>query len=222
MTTDRFTIKPSEKEGFWIARDNEAGITIEFFENKYNEEQTVSLDDNERAADKESAQQIATALRELGDWISSAYPEIVFTATELRTHIVNIFRGAVSLMKEQQDGQSIPAEYGGYVEYIYPSLGPSAVNIMKKFEWLLLPEDMGALLERIEFECDAVNNGARAAIGRRIAALRRELGFSQRELAARAGISQPNLTNIEAGKYSAGLDILWRISRALGRSLYIV
>ena len=113
MATDRFTIKPSEKEGFWIARDNEAGITIEFFENKYNEEQTVSLDDNERGADKESAQQIATALRELGDWISSAYPEIVFTATELRTHIVNIFRVAVSTLKEQQDGQSIPAEYGG-------------------------------------------------------------------------------------------------------------
>ena len=222
MTTNRFSLKPSEKEGFWIARDNEAGITLEFFENKYNEEQTVSLDDEERAADPEKAQQIATALRELGEWISSTHPEIAFTATELRTHIVNIFRGAVSLMKEQQDGQSIPAEYGRYVEFLYPRLAPSVGNIMKKFEWLLLPEDMGALLERIEFECDAVNNGARAAIGRRIAALRRELGFSQRELAARAGISQPNLVNIEAGKYSAGLDILWRISRALGRAVYIV
>lgn len=222
MATDRFTLKPSENDGYWIARDNEAGITIEFFENKYNEEQNVTLDDEERAADQESAQQIATALRELGEWISSNYPEIVFTATELRTHIVNIFRGAVSIMKEQQDGHSIPAEYGGYVEYLNPILGPSAVNVMKKFEWLLLPEDMGALLERIEFECDAVNNGARAAIGQRIAALRRKLGLSQRELADSAGISQPNLVNIEAGRYSDGLDVLWRISRALGRSVYIV
>lgn len=219
MATDRFTLKPSENDGYWIARDNEAGITLEFFENKYNEEKNVTLDDEERAADQESAQQISTALRELGEWISSNYPEIAFTATELRTHIVSIFSGAVGTLKEQQDGQTIPAEYGGYVEYLYPRLGPSVGNIMKKFEWLLLPEDMGALLERLEFECEAVNNGPRAAIGQRISALRRKLGLSQRELADRAGISQPNLVNIEEGKYSAGLDILWRISRALGRDV---
>ena len=222
MATDRFTLKPSDKEGFWIARDNEAGITLEFLENSYNENQTVALDDSERAAEQEYSQQLATALRELGDWISAAHPDLVFTASELRTLIVNIFRGAVGKMKEQQDGQKIPAEYGGYVEYLYTQLGSYAENILKKLEGMLLPEELGELLERLEFECDAVNNGARAAIGRRIAALRRELGFSQRELAARAGISQPNLVNIEAGKYSAGLDILWRIARALGRSFYIV
>ena len=222
METERFTIKPSEKEGFWIARDNEAGISLEFLENSYNENQTVSLDDNERSAYQEYAQQLATALRELGDWISAAHPDLVFTASELRTLIVNIFRGAVGKMKEQQDGQKIPAEYGGYVEYLYTQLGSYAENILKKLEGLLLPEELGELLERLEFECDAVNNGCRAAIGRRIAELRRELGFSQRELARRAGISQPNLFNIEAGKYSAGLDILWRISRALGRAVYIV
>ena len=118
--TNRFTIQPSEKEGFWIARDDKAGISIEFLANS------------------------------------------------------------------------------------------------------LSPEELGALRERLEFECEAVENGPRAAIGRRISELRRELGFSQRELARRAEISQPNLVNIEAGKYSAGLDILWRISRALGRSIYIV
>lgn len=222
MTTERFTIKPSEKEGFWIARDNEAGISIEFLENSYNDNQTVALDDSERAAEQEYSQQLATALRELGDWISAAHPDLVFTASKLRTLIVNIFRGAVGKMKEQQDGQNIPAEYGGYVEYLYTQLGSYAENILKKLEGMLLPEEMGELLERLEFECDAVNNGPRAAIGRRIAELRRELGFSQRELAARAGISQPNLVNIEAGRYSAGLDILWRISRALGRAVYIV
>lgn len=222
MTTNRFTIKPSEKEGFWIARDNEAGISLEFLENSYNENQTVALDDSERAEDQEYAQQLATALRELGDWISAAHPDLVFTASELRTLIVNIFRGAVGKMKEQQDGQNIHAEYGGYVEYLYPQLGSYVENILKKLEGMLLPEEMGELLERLEFECDAVNNGPRAAIGRRIAELRRELGYSQRELARMAGISQPNLVNIEAGKYSAGLDILWRIARALGRSVYIV
>ena len=46
--TNRFTIQPSEKEGFWIARDNEAGITLEFLENSYNENQTFALDDSER------------------------------------------------------------------------------------------------------------------------------------------------------------------------------
>lgn len=222
MTTNRFTIKPSEKEGYWIARDNDAGITLEFFENHYNEEQTVTLDDNERAADKESAQQIATALRELGEWISSAYPEIVFTATELRTHIVNIFRGAVSNMKMQNDGQSIHAEYGGYVEYIYPSLGPSAVNVMKKFEWLLLPEDMGELLERIEFVCEIENRGIRHAIGDRVSLLREEANLTQVELANLAGISRSNMINIEAGKYSVGIDIIHRIACALGKEVYIL
>ena len=67
MATDRFTLKPSDKEGFWIARDNEAGITLEFLENSYNENQTVALDDSERAAEQEYSQQLATALRELGD-----------------------------------------------------------------------------------------------------------------------------------------------------------
>ena len=222
MTTDRFTLKPSEKEGFWIARDNEAGISLEFLENSYNENQTVALDDSERAADQEYAQQLATALRELGDWISAAHPDLVFTATELRTLIVNIFRSAVGKMKEQQDGQNIPAEYGGYVEYLYTQLGTYAENILNKLEGMLLPEEMGELLERLEFECDAVNNGPRAAIGRRIFELRRELGLTQQELAMRADITRPNLVNIEAGKYSAGLDILWRISRALGRSVYIL
>lgn len=118
--TNRFTIQPSEKEGFWLASDDKAEIYIEFLENSFS------------------------------------------------------------------------------------------------------PEELGALRERLEFECDSMENGPRAAIGRRIAEIRRELGFSQRELARRAGISQPNLVNIEAGRYSAGLDILWRISRALGRAVYIV
>lgn len=56
---------------------------------------------------------------------------------------------------------------------------------------------------------------ARYDIGRRIAELRKERGISQTQLANAIGMKQPNLANIEAGRFSTTIDVLERIAKAL-------
>ena len=59
----------------------------------------------------------------------------------------------------------------------------------------------------------------RKHIGQRIAAIRNEVGFTQRQLAERCGLQQCHIARIEAGKYSVGLDTLAAIAEALGRKI---
>jgi transcriptional regulator with XRE-family HTH domain len=59
----------------------------------------------------------------------------------------------------------------------------------------------------------------RERIGLVIAKLRKDKGYSQQELAERAKITQSNLTRIENGKYSPGLDVLAKIADALDMEL---
>lgn len=56
---------------------------------------------------------------------------------------------------------------------------------------------------------------ARYEIGKRIAELRKERGMSQTQLAEAIGMAQPNLANIEAGRFSTTIDVLERIADAL-------
>lgn len=53
----------------------------------------------------------------------------------------------------------------------------------------------------------------------RIRELRTTQGWTHEQLAEIAGITPSNLRNIEAGKYSVGLDVLNRIAGALGAEL---
>lgn len=62
----------------------------------------------------------------------------------------------------------------------------------------------------------------REMIGKRIAAIRNELGLSQQDVADRVGMAQPHIARIEAGKYSVGVDILGKIAAALGKRIDIV
>lgn len=59
----------------------------------------------------------------------------------------------------------------------------------------------------------------RKAMGERIRELRTTQGWTHEQLAEIAGITPSNLRNIEAGKYSVGLDVLNRIAGALGAEL---
>lgn len=59
----------------------------------------------------------------------------------------------------------------------------------------------------------------RERMGKDIRAIRMERGMSQTELATAAGITIANLSRIEAGKFSVGLDILNKIAIALGVTL---
>jgi transcriptional regulator with XRE-family HTH domain len=59
----------------------------------------------------------------------------------------------------------------------------------------------------------------RAALAGRLKELRRHAGFSQEELAGRAGLHWTYLSDLERGKQTPTLDLLNRIARALGVTL---
>ena len=56
----------------------------------------------------------------------------------------------------------------------------------------------------------------RAVLGERIRALREAQGLSQRKLALMADTNQTHLWQIESGRTSVGIDLLYRIASALG------
>ena len=56
----------------------------------------------------------------------------------------------------------------------------------------------------------------RLSVGLRIKEIRTSQNLTQLQLAEMAGITNANVCNIEAGKYSVGLDVLHRITQALG------
>ena len=63
------------------------------------------------------------------------------------------------------------------------------------------------------------NSPLMCAIGQRIRDERRALGMTQRELAQRLGIKQPNLAAIEKGRVSPTTETLETVCRLRGRSL---
>lgn len=64
--------------------------------------------------------------------------------------------------------------------------------------------------------------GERERIGSRIRQLREAKNMEARDLALLAGVDAANLSRIEQGKYSVGLDILSRIAFVLGAHIDIV
>jgi DNA-binding Xre family transcriptional regulator len=64
--------------------------------------------------------------------------------------------------------------------------------------------------------------GERTRIGKKIRQIREEKGIEAKYLAKLANIDAANLSRIEQGKYSVGLDILSRIAFVLGCQIDIV
>lgn len=62
----------------------------------------------------------------------------------------------------------------------------------------------------------------RRRIGKKIRSLREEEGLTLDELAEKTGLLKQNISRIELGKYSTGLDILSKIAAALGKHVDIV
>lgn len=55
----------------------------------------------------------------------------------------------------------------------------------------------------------------RVAFGRRVRAVREERGFSQEELAERAGMHRTYVSSLERGQRNVGLDNVHALARAL-------
>lgn len=62
----------------------------------------------------------------------------------------------------------------------------------------------------------------RERIGEKIRKIRLEKGIEAKQLALLAGIDAANLSRIEKGRYSVGLDILSKIANALGVQVDLV
>ena len=65
-------------------------------------------------------------------------------------------------------------------------------------------------------------NADRERIGLRIKTMREERQMDAKTLAQKAGITPANMSRIEQGKYSPGLDILCRIASAMDMQLDFV
>lgn len=61
----------------------------------------------------------------------------------------------------------------------------------------------------------------RFAVVRQLIELREKHGWSQRELAERAGMKQPQLARLETGQVEPKLDTLQRLAKAMGSRLTI-
>ncbi|MDC3210828.1 helix-turn-helix domain-containing protein [Saprospiraceae bacterium] len=64
--------------------------------------------------------------------------------------------------------------------------------------------------------------GERTRIGAKIRQIREEKGIEAKDLARLSNIDAANLSRIEKGKYSVGLDILSKLASALGYHIDIV
>lgn len=81
-----------------------------------------------------------------------------------------------------------------------------------------------AVLNHISFMGMSSGNrqSERIRIGNRIREIREERCIEARDLAKLAGIDAANLSRIENGKYSVGLDILSKIATCLGKKIDLV
>ena len=70
------------------------------------------------------------------------------------------------------------------------------------------------------YKMDKIEN--RKNIGKKIAAIRNEKGWTQRQLADKCGLQQSHIARIEQGKYSVGIDILTTIVSALDKEIKFV
>ncbi len=64
--------------------------------------------------------------------------------------------------------------------------------------------------------------GERVRIGKKICEIREEKGIEARDLAKSANIDAANLSRIEQGKYSVGIDILSKLAFVMGYHIDIV
>lgn len=74
--------------------------------------------------------------------------------------------------------------------------------------------------ERMEY-IENQKKETRQVIADTYRACRKERGISQTTLSGLTGISQPNITRFESGRYNPTLDMMVRVAAAMGKKLTI-
>jgi len=84
-----------------------------------------------------------------------------------------------------------------------------------------LGEARQARMDRPEVAAEYEQTRLRYELAEAVRLRREELGWSQRQLAGRAGMSQPGVARFEAGGTTPTLPLLERLAQALGLTLNV-
>src|SRR5690606_3509432 len=153
-----------------------------------------------------------------------------FLATEFKSKATIIDDKMVEVIASDGEVFSVLAQIGIYtneetrryqlhmVEYVFDKNFSEDKEIMTDNIWRDL------MLNGVSFMGMSSGNrqGERTRIGKKIRQIREEKGIEAKDLAKLANIDAANLSRIEKGKYSVGLDILSKLAFVLGYHIDIV
>lgn len=144
-------------------------------------------------------------------------------ATVLNTKIVEVIAPDGEVFQViSRIGSNLNEEARKYelhvIEYIFDKNYSEDKDLMFNDIW------RDVLLNGVSFMGMSAGNkqSERTRIGNRIRQIREERGVEACDLAKMAGIDAANLSRIENGKYSVGLDILSKIAASLGKKIDLV
>lgn len=139
--------------------------------------------------------------------------------TKLQAAIIRECVACVAAWNKDNWEQSVDIPYDDYANQCYNYGGSELADQFEELFSQSSDEELQSFYSDLSFACERENRGIRSAIGKRIKSIRLQRDMTQQELATAAGITKANVCNIEAGKYSVGLDVLNKIADALGVSL---
>ena len=153
-----------------------------------------------------------------------------FLTTEFKSKATIIDDKMVEVVAPDGEVFSVLAQIGIYtseetrhyqlhlVEYVFDKNFSDNKEIMTDNIWRDL------LLNGVSFMgmSSGDRQGERTRIGKKIRQIREEKGIEAKDLAKLANIDAANLSRIEQGKYSVGLDILSKLAFVLGHHIDFV
>ncbi len=122
-----------------------------------------------------------------------------------------LFRGKYPLMVKEYYIESI-----NRLLEMHPDISPNE-ELSGIFSWWFLRCSLESPMAVATFR-----NDERRRIGKRIREIREEKGIEAKQLSILSGIAPANISRIEQGKHSVGIDVLSKLVNALGYKIEIV
>lgn len=139
----------------------------------------------------------------------------------IQTSIVQKCTKCVQAWKKENKNEPIDIDYDDYMNYCYNYGGSELADLIDELLCDSSDENQQEFYEAVSFACEYENRGVRHAVGQRLRHLRISQRYSQQQLADLTGITKANISNIERGTFSVGLDVLYKICTALGAKIEI-